>query len=69
MKSSHFAVLNKLDYNKVLGNIERRALQEKIQFLRSIPIFSKLTKTSLGKMSYFFVPKKLIKNQVLYREN
>lgn len=66
---THFAILGKQDYNRVLGNIEKRALNEKINFLRSIPVFSKLTKTALGKLSYYFTPKKLLKNQMLYREN
>lgn len=48
--------------------IEKKAYLEKIAFLRSIPIFSKLTKTSLGKMTFCFQPKTFIKGQVLYKE-
>lgn len=50
----HLAVLNKVDFHHVIGVIEKKAYLEKIAFLRSIPIFSKLTKTSLGKMTFCF---------------
>lgn len=54
LKNTHFIVLTKDDYNRILGTIEKKALLDKINFLRSIPIFSLLTKTALGKFSYYF---------------
>jgi CRP-like cAMP-binding protein len=51
-----------------LGQIERKKLNEKIQFLRGLPFFSALTKTSIGKLTYQFKELNLIKNQILYRE-
>lgn len=54
LENTHFAVLSKLDYNKVLGIIEKKKYNEKIQFLRSLPYFNQLTKTSLGKLTYQF---------------
>jgi hypothetical protein len=52
LEDTHFAILNKKDFNKVLGTIERKKYLEKVQFLKSLPYFSQLTKTSLGKLTY-----------------
>jgi CRP-like cAMP-binding protein len=68
LEDTHFAVLSKQDYNNVIGQIEKKKLNEKIQFLRSLPFFSQLTKTSVGKLTYQFKDVPMIKNQTLYRE-
>lgn len=62
LEETHFAVLSKQDFNNVLGQIERKKMNEKIQFLRSLPFFSALTKTSIGKLTYQFKDVNLIKN-------
>lgn len=68
IQDTFFAVLSKLDFNKVLGVIEKKKHNEKVQFLRSLPFFSQLTKTSLGKLTYQFEDFPTIKNQILFRE-
>lgn len=68
LTDTHFAVLSKKDFNKVLGNIERKKYNEKIQFLRSLPYFTCLTRASLGKLSYQFQEIHTIKDQVIYKE-
>lgn len=54
-------VLSKKGYNSVIGAIERRAYQEKINFLKNIPIFSTVSRAFLGKLTYYFENKKCIK--------
>ena len=68
LEDTHFAVLSKNDFNIVLGQIEKKKLNEKIQFLKNIPFFSQLTKTSLSKLTYQFKEVSMIKNQTLYKE-
>lgn len=68
LEDTHFAVLTKHDFNIVLGQIEKKKMNEKIQFLRSLPFFSQLTKTSVSKLTYQFKEVNTIKNQVLYKE-
>lgn len=68
MTNSHFMVLSKNDYNRVIGKIERRTYNDKINFLRNIPVFSLLTRTSLGKMTYYFETKNCIRDAILYKE-
>jgi cAMP-dependent protein kinase regulator/cGMP-dependent protein kinase 2 len=40
LENTHFAVLSKQDFMNVLGQIEKKKLNEKISFLKSIPFFS-----------------------------
>lgn len=61
-------VLSKNDYNRVIGAIEKRAYLEKINFLKNIPIFALVTRTFLGKLTYYFENKKCIKDSFLYKE-
>ncbi|CDW74956.1 UNKNOWN [Stylonychia lemnae] len=68
LQNSHFMVLTKNDYVKVIGKIERRTYNEKINFLRNIPVFQLLTRTSLGKMTYYFDTKNCIRDSILYKE-
>jgi CRP-like cAMP-binding protein len=68
LKNSHFMVLTKEDYNKVIGKIEKRTYNEKINFLRNIPVLHLLTRTSLGKMTYYFENKSCIRDSYLYKE-
>lgn len=68
LEDSHFAILSKEDFNRALGAIEKRKYNERIQFLQSLPFFDKLTKNSVGKLSYQFIDVPTIKGQVLYKE-
>ena len=40
LTDTHFAILSKKDFNKVLGVIERKKYNDKVAFLRSLPFFS-----------------------------
>ncbi len=68
LEDTHFAILSKVDFNRALGAIEKRKYNERIQFLQSLPYFDKLTKNSVGKLSFQFVDMPTIKGQVLYKE-
>lgn len=69
LENTSFAVLNKWDYSRVLGVLLARKLNEKIAFLWKIPIFKKLTKTSLAKLSEPFQTKVFNKTQKIFIEN
>lgn len=68
LKNTHFMVLSKNDYNRVIGALEKRAYLDKINFLKNIPIFALVTRTFLGKLTYYFETKKCIKDSFLYKE-
>lgn len=61
IEDCNFAILSKEDFNRALGAIEKRKYNERIQFLQSLPYFDKITKTSVGKLSYQFVDMHTIK--------
>ena len=67
-KNCHLMTLNKENFNNVIGAKEKRIYQEKINFLKNVPIFSLVTRTFLGKLTYFFQVKNMIKGAVLYFE-
>ena len=45
IERSHFIVLSKADYNGAIAEIERRKTNEKINFIKMLPVFSKLSRT------------------------
>lgn len=61
-------VLTKNDYTKVIGEIEKRAYNDKINFLKNIPVLKLLTRTSLGKMTYYFENLNFTRDRTLYKE-
>jgi CRP-like cAMP-binding protein len=64
----HFAILDKLNYNRILSSILIKKRNDLIEFLQSQAMFKNLTKGSLLKLSYCFEEKSLKKDQVLFRE-
>ena len=59
---SVLAVLTKSDYTKILGVIEHKKMSEKIHFFKQLPQFASLTRTSLGKLSYYITDIHMIKD-------
>lgn len=53
MSDTHFAVLSKQDYDKVLGKIEYSALSKMVDFLKVVPIFKHWSRTDLSKLTYY----------------
>ena len=51
LENTHLMVLTKDAFDEAIGKIERRSLNDKINFLRNIPVFSLLTRNSLAKIT------------------
>lgn len=64
----YFAILGKIDYQNIYGVLERNKLNKKVNFIKSIRLFSLLTKVVIGKLSYFFEEFKINRNQYLYKQ-
>ena len=43
----HFLILNKADWKKAEKNIQKRKIEDKVNFIKRIPIFGKLSRTYL----------------------
>ena len=63
-----FAVLNKADYLKLFSKLEKKKLNTKISFLKSVPYFSKWTNMALSKFCYDFSDRFFIRNQIVFKE-
>jgi CRP-like cAMP-binding protein len=49
-----FAVLSKEDYKKILGKIEMKKIQQKIEFLNTLPFMMHYNPRIIQKMHYCF---------------
>jgi len=64
----YFAVLEKDDYKRIYGTIQRKQLNNQIEFLKSLPIFSKWSRDNLTKLSYLLTEQELKLNQKVMKE-
>lgn len=66
-EETHFAVLERNDYLRVLGKTHKGALQSKLTLLMQLPIFAKWSKTALQGLSYFFKERTYKRHQTLFQ--
>ena len=66
-ENSHFAVLERDDYLRVLGQAHDQTLKGKLQLLLQNPAFHNWSKTALQSLSYFFRERQYKRAQTLYR--
>ena len=67
-KKTHVMVLTKEAFESVIGKMERRILNDKINFLRDIPVLSFLTRNSIAKITPCLTKKTISADQYLYKE-
>lgn len=63
---SHFAVLDKSDYTRILSKIHEQKIAQKVDFLQDLPVFATWTRGSLQKLTYYFREKVFRRKQILY---
>lgn len=68
LEDCHLAVLDKSDYKRILLNFVKEKQIELVVFLQSLPLFSKCTKETIRKLTFFFIERVFTKNQIVYRE-
>ena len=66
MESCYFMTLSKDNYLRLLGKSFSKMLEEKIEFLHSLSVFSIWSKKSLEKLSYFFIHKTYKQKEIIY---
>lgn len=64
---THFAVLEKADYARTLSRAHEHLMNHKIDFLLSLPVFTKWTTWTMHKFSYLFQEKLYAWKQVICR--
>ncbi|CAG9331801.1 CNBD2_16 [Blepharisma stoltei] len=65
---TEFAVLYKDDYLRILGKSETIRLDEMIGFFQTMPMFKNWGKKAIGRLTYFFKDKSLVRNDILYKQ-
>ena len=61
-------VVEKPYYDAVLKSISAHQFEEKVNFLRSVPLFSKLSKQGVSKLAHFFTSSSYTRGDYLYKE-
>ena len=69
MEDCVFAVMVKSDYEKMLGRVEQKYINESVEFLLNLPYFKKWTRHGLAKLKYFLKLEKFNKGEYVYKEN
>ena len=67
-EQTHLMVLTKEAYEYVIGKMERRILNDTLEFLGKLPAFSLMTKNTLAKVTYYMTKQTITKGNFLYRE-
>lgn len=62
-------VLKKEAFHRLLSHYAERTINDKVDFLQCLPIFKSWSRNYLMKICFYFTPKKIGWNQVLYRES
>lgn len=66
--SSLLVVLKKNDFKKILSAVTEKTINEKVEVLKKIPLFSPISHLELQKLSYYFSEVKFSKGQIVYKE-
>ena len=63
--------ISKFDFETVVKEVEKKLVNEKVIFLKTIPEFgsTSLSRTKLVNLCKVMTPLSMIKNQILYKEN
>lgn len=67
LEATILAVLHKEDY-QIIGKIQEKQINEKIEFIRGIRAFKNWTKIAVQKLSYFFKSQQYKKGNIIYKE-
>ena len=64
----YFAVLDKENYERIIGEHQQRQLNEKISFLKRVPILRCMNTQDLATLNYFFEMKVLRYREVVFNQ-
>ena len=68
LKRCHFLVLSKKEFQKSLEDIKQKKKAALVNWIKNIPLFGKLTRTYLGKLSDNTKEIKITKDFLLFKE-
>lgn len=65
---SYLAVLSQKDYKRILRNDAEKSILDRVDFLKSLPMFVMTNQTMLKNLAFMMIENTYRKNQVLYTE-
>lgn len=68
LEDTHFAVLSKKDFIRILGTFTNKHFDELTKFLKNLPLFAGWSFSTLVRLNYLFVLVKFKRNQKLFKE-
>lgn len=68
LQRTHFMVISKQNYEKALTEIQYKKVHEIASFVRGLPLFSKLSRKFIHRLSSLMTEQQYIKNKVVYKE-
>mmetsp|Transcript_31922 Transcript_31922/g.54991 ORF Transcript_31922/g.54991 Transcript_31922/m.54991 type:complete len:509 (+) Transcript_31922:1417-2943(+) len=68
IEATTLLTLSRSDFNKILGNLEEKRLNEKVSFLSHVQCLKNLSKGALYKLSYYFTMKHFKRGDEVYKE-
>jgi CRP-like cAMP-binding protein len=66
LEDTHFATLDKVDYEKSLSKIAKKRLHKIVDFMTHLPCFKGWTSDSVIKFSYFLEKEAFQRNHILF---
>ena len=66
MEDTHLCYNTKKDFDHLYESIKKAKMDRRVQFLKSIPLFSPLSKHYLQKMTGMFHQKRYIRDQFVF---
>lgn len=67
-EDTHFAVLSKKDFIRILGTFTNKHFDELTKFLKNLPLFAGWSFSTLVRLNYLFVLVKFKRNQKVFKE-
>jgi CRP-like cAMP-binding protein len=68
LEDTHFAVLSKKDFLRILGTFTNKQFDELTKFLKSLPLFAGWSLSTLFRLNYLFVLVKFKRGQKVFTE-
>ncbi|TNV85029.1 hypothetical protein FGO68_gene16462 [Halteria grandinella] len=68
VQKTHLIVLTKEAFEAVIGKMEKRLLNEKLDFMQNLPFFHMVARNTIARITYSLKKKTYKKGQMLFRE-
>lgn len=68
VQKTHLIVLTKEAFEAVIGKMEKRLLNEKLDFMQNLPFFNMVARNTIARITYSLKKKTFNKGQIIFKE-